>query len=85
MSYVAINPVYLSISYCFCRHFMETLTNHQLNVVNLAENNQNITNIIPDVVSQVLCNLIQLNHESIIYLLTNDLDSIQHCVKPSIG
>ncbi|CDG97658.1 hypothetical protein XBKQ1_2150082 [Xenorhabdus bovienii str. kraussei Quebec] len=64
---------------------METLTNHQLNVVNLAENNQNITNIIPDVVSQVLCNLIQLNHESIIYLLTNDLDSIQHCVKPSIG
>ncbi|CDH33452.1 hypothetical protein XBI1_2660012 [Xenorhabdus bovienii str. Intermedium] len=64
---------------------METLTNHQLNVVNLAENNQNITNIIPDVVSQVLCNLIQLNHESIIYLLTNDLDSIQHCVKPYIG
>ncbi|CDH01997.1 hypothetical protein XBFM1_2420017 [Xenorhabdus bovienii str. feltiae Moldova] len=64
---------------------METLTNHQLNVVNLAENNQNITNIIPDVVSQVLCNLIQLNHESIIYLLTNDLDSIQRCVKPSIG
>ncbi|CDG88947.1 hypothetical protein XBFFL1_2650002 [Xenorhabdus bovienii str. feltiae Florida] len=64
---------------------METLTNHQLNVVNLAENNQNITNIIPDVVSQVLCNLIQLNHESIIYLLTNDLDSIQHCVKSSIG